>query len=293
MRPRRPALALLLCLPLSACAPSLESLLRRHDYDDAVCAAMASPEAAARGGAAIEEALAPAVHLHAITAAELAQAPLPPALLQRYALLRLRYTGNRVPLSIFNLDLKVSAGAQRLRLLDLRAYPVLASLTGESLPQPRNVVRDHTAILNAVLLPFVVMANVVSVPLTGRVTYIDGRRVVVVPPDDDDFARAAPRAWALRHLLRTECPEHTAGPCDSIIAVERPPDEAQAPLEVRIGLSFGPMLLDSDRPEGPVCRLDRAVTARLPPAPTLEERVAARFGDRLRTFAELRAEASP
>lgn len=132
---------LIVALLLGGCAPKAESLLARHDYREALCAASAHEGEAERRRvrAALERDLAPTIHIHAVTRAELepvlgADAD---ALLARVVLLRVRASQNDSNIGRAFLDVelpgvdKLGAGAD-----------LMASLTGEQLPAPREVTVD-------------------------------------------------------------------------------------------------------------------------------------------------------
>lgn len=300
------ALALALA---GGCGPALGPLLRDRHYEDAICAASldGTGVSAQRVSKSLAQDLQSAVHLYPISAEELRRGVGDrlrqdvARLQQEFLFVRLLYSANRVPAGPFGLAISVQAGHSPLRIIDFSRYEPLLALTHERVPTPRTGVTNSSGaalLANILTSPFLLIANVFSVPLTGRAVYFRGRqRQVTLPLDDSDWQAGAPDAYFLRQALRpSECLDAMTRPCQAFFAIERPGATAEAesaqPVQLQFALSFGPLPIYRNQPEGPACSLDLTYTVELAPGLPLAERLSGRFGNQQRLFSELDAELS-
>ena len=102
------------------------------------------------------------------------------------------------------------------------------------------------------------------------------------PPTEDQLRRAAPRAAALSdaviHLWSRCAPDNLGGSCSDPLLVDAPAVEPDD-LTLELDLTYRSRC----EPDGLTERFDLP----LPPGPTLEARVHALFGDRMRRLADL------
>lgn len=299
-------LPVLLTLPLGGCGPSLGKLLRERHYEDAVCAAShdSTGLSARRVGRALAHDLQAAIHVYPLKPEQLQRAlggrlrQDPQHLLTEFLFIRLSYSANDIPLGSFGLSVRAQASGTPLRLIDFGSYEPLLALTREPVPVARTTTRSGSSdalAKNIALSPFLIIANVFTLPF-GRAVYFrgGGSRQVTLPLDDDDWERGAPDAFQLRQLLRpSPCSDAMSRPCQAFFAIERPGStpaaESAVPVSLRFGLSFGPLPIEEKEPSGPACWLEVAHTLELPPGKPLAERLTERFGNQQRTFPELGA----
>jgi hypothetical protein len=278
--------------PLAGCAPSFAQLVRDRHYREAG-AALDAPGATraqrAALGAAIEADLAPALHVHPVTDAELARLSpaLPAALAGRALLVRLRVESTSAPIDRFTVDVALARGARRLRASSLFGRDEIAAVLGDALPQPATVEPSWlergvhgaatAAATTAQIFSFVLL--VWAPPLAAAA--MDALRPPpppqsrVVVPTDEDYARAAPSTEALYRATGSLHYSFTpGGRCDELLALPLAADDATAPRALVFVLEGEPGLA-------------RAVVVPLPPGGSLAERIRARFGEQMRTVREL------
>lgn len=279
----------------AGCGPSLSSSLRGRHYDDAICGAAFAPSAASRVGRALSQDLAAAVHLHAVTPEELERglagriARDPRRLVDELQIVRVVYSANRLPSVHFDLAVGATSDGRPLRVVALGQYEGVLALTHEPPPTPRTRTSDGTGravAANILLSPLLLMANLFTIP-AGKAVYVKARPyTVTLPLDDDDWARGAPDTFRIRNAFTTAaCADAMDRPCEAFFAVEQVSPDSDVTLD--FSLRFGPLPLHDDRASGPACLLELHERVELTRGVPIGARIAARFGDRQRTFAEL------
>lgn len=274
----------LLLAALGACAPSQRSLLAGRHYREALAGV---DQGALDGGAVLSRIatdLAPRLHLHALSAADLrAQLPGQPVGLDDVALVRVIHDSHQVSLPEYRLALALLHDGVPAPPIDT-TIEALALRTGEALPGTRTVHHpgsDNYALVQKTRFPLLELFGRVAVNLVtlgtihAMVPLVENRGSpaysTTTRPSDEEYARASPGAASLhRWLADPRCPG--AGErCQRWLLWPRA--DAQRTLAVVVHLSTYP-------PAALIYQLP------LPPGP-LERSLHARFGDRVQTLDEL------
>lgn len=287
---RRPA-ALLLALAAAApgCRASLARLERGHHYDEALCGARENAFPEGQVLEVLRRGLDPALHVAVVPRERT------PELGER-ALVRVLYDSNEIPLRGFEARLRLRRG-DRSQLLERLELAELAAALDERTPRPRTVGGDSGAGLGHALVETgraigavgAVILQVSTLGLFGRIFRGGGRTSSsssssshTIYPTEQEIRGAAPRGAALfdsvAHLQSSYCGEAPGATCRRLGLVD-------APL-----LEQGELTLELDLRYRARCTWDGLVERLeipLPPGPTLEARVHALFGDRMRRLAEL------
>lgn len=306
-----------LAVVAGGCAPIVAELLAERHYGEALCAVNGYGRGRqhAEVMAALRGALDPAVHVHAVTQEEIA--PLvgdkASALGEAVLLVRVRYDTRQVELGSFALHARLVAAEGAADPDEVSVPPawhpedswfdrkaareLIAALTGEELPEGRRYDYGPSAGQRAAdglqisatlslallevatlgILPFREMFGVGMPP--SRASGSGRRR-----PTDAEFRAQAPATEALIDLFRTEAFRRYARPgarYEHLQMWRRPPEDAA--LELVLSAWY-------DAPAGDLgvqCDELEVVRVRLPPGDTLEARIRAVFGDRMRRLYEL------
>lgn len=263
-----PAL-LLATLTLPACVPSMQHLIEKRRFADAIC--LASDEAEARAVTeAVWQTVEPKVHVHVVRRQEW------DSLLGEeqgaradadYMAIRTAWTHN--PISVRKAEMSVGVWAPRLaregleqvRAASYEQRSIAAAATGERVPSKHTSTVTHSWTpapprdpLGAILSLFVPSSSTTE---------------VVLDPEDNEYAEAGPSAYALMRALNEG--DNSAG------FVLRQEDRRGA--EVRVELDLEDDLEDSGR-----CSLWIWKTfAQSPENPSFRRQMEARFGSGYRT----------
>lgn len=301
MHPTPRRLAVLALAGLVACGPSLRRLQREHRYDQALCGAAEGAFPDEQVLRVVRDALGPAVHAAVIPHERLARAlggDLPE--LAGHALVRIVVSTNTVQLQSFSVaPTLVRAGTS------IASEPAdhrhLAALFQESVPGPTTTT--PSAIGEAGRAIGTVGAVILTVASLGIFRGLLGSSSSsgssTSYPSQEEIRRRTPRTSALRDAIaHLDVPDHSyigisddlsqriprplvarcdpGDTCSSLVLVARA-DLASGPLALRLGLHYG------SRCGG----LSESVELPLPPGASLDERLAAVFGDRMRPLSEL------
>lgn len=282
---RRPLILAAALLGLTACAPSQRRLLRGHHYEEALVALRRGAVDEVEVLAAIERELDVRLHMQAVPAAALrAQLPGAPAIADELALVRVIHDANQVPLTGLAVSLSLLQGQTLFPPIE-PGRDVLVKLTGEQLPLATTVERPSSRIYKRIgFLEFVgrLTLNIVTVgvlhdavpifPSTGTSAYTE-----TVPPNTADYMRTSPVAESLWTWLAapSRCDTTMGLGCRYYLLWHRPPASGAPPVELGISVSLG---------QWPSTAILYSLAI---PSGTLEQGLAAMFGDRTRSLDEL------
>lgn len=255
-------LSRLLLAALCACAPSQQRLLAGRHYPEAFAGL---DEGALDGGAVLAQLAAdlePALHLQAVSAAELrAQVPGGPAGLDDLVLVRAIHDSHQVTLPDYRVTLELRRDGPPIPPVDT-SITALAQRTAEAVPEARTVA--HAAEPRYVLdltsrFPLLELVGrlTLSVMTLGAVPLVRNvgtpARTEVIPPGADDYARTSPAAETLhRWLVAPECTglgercqqwllwSRVEGPLELVVTVH-PGRSGAAELIYRLPLPAGPL----------------------------------------------------
>jgi hypothetical protein len=289
----RRRLALLLALTLApGCGASLARLERGHHYDEAICGAREQAFPEGQVAAMVRRALDPAIHVAVVPRERTAE-------LVEHALVRVTYDSNTIPLQGFDaaFNLVRAGSSRRLDGVDL---PQLAFLMSERTPSPVVVGGSGSGsglgsgLVEAGRAIGTVGALIFHVSTLGIFSGIFGRGggrssssssssgPTTIYPTTEQLRKAAPRAAALydsvAHLDDRHCGDDPGKTCHVLGLVDAP------------ALEQGELVLEIDLHYSSRCDwsgIHDHLELPLPPGPTLEARVHAVFGDRMRRLSEL------
>jgi hypothetical protein len=274
----------LLLAALGACAPSQQSLLAGHHYNEALAGV---DEGALDGSAVLSRIaadLAPGLHVQALSAADLrARLPGQPAGLDDVALVRVIHDSNRVSLGGYHFSLVLLHDGAPPPPIDA-TIEALALRTGETLPEDRTVHHPGTsdyALVRKTRFPLLELFGRVAVNLVtlgtihSMVPIVEDRgtpgHTATISPSDEEYARTSPAAASLHRWLADPRCEGAGERCERWQLWPRA--DARRTLAVVVQLSRYP---------------SSALIYQLPLAPgPLEDALRVRFGDRMQTLDEL------
>ena len=287
----RRRIALLLALTLApGCRASLARLERGRHYDEAICGAKEQAFPEGHVFEVLRRGLDPALHLAVVPRERTPD-------LARHALVRATYDSTRIPLDGFRADLRLRRGDAPIAVETVSVERLAAALD-ERTPVPHTVGGSSGSGLGQALIDTGraigavggLILQISTLGLFGRV-FGGGRRsysssssssAYTVYPTQDEIRKAAPRAAALfdavAHLQSSYCGDDPGATCHRLGLVEAPPTED------------GDLVLELDLHYAARCTypgLTERLDLPLPPGPTLEARVHALFGDRMRRLADL------
>ncbi len=292
----RRRLAMLLALTLApGCGASLARLERGRHYDEAICGVREQAFPEGQVAAVIRRALDPAIHVTVVPRERTSE-------LGEHALVRVTYDSNKIPLQGFDAafhlvrgdDSRELAGVDlsRLALLMSERTPAPVVVGGSGSGLGSGLVEAGRAIGTVGALIF----HVSTLGIFSGIFRGGGGRSssassssgpTTLYPTTEEIRKAAPRAAALydsvAHLDDRYCDDDPGTTCHVLGLVDAPTVE-QGDLALAIDLHYTSRCDWSgihDRLELP-----------LPPGPTLEARVHAVFGDRMRRLSELPVRAS-
>jgi len=256
------ALVLTMLLGLTACAPSLQSLISHRHYREAICATEGDA-AQSEVAMVIGDDADLHFHLHRVTAAELRHVlqNATPVVLSRGDLVRLRVVSRGLPIDGYALTARLEdrRGAGEA---ELASWSSLVDLTGEILPD-EHVEKTYATPKNFFLGLGTMLTLGVPLLFTGGSYFKPG--YVNVAPGRSDYARVAPLATKLHDAIGFGgCEPRSAtrggqvhARCDAYFVVSNL-DEGR--WQLRIGQAFvadrigvDPGASDDER----VCRLAR------------------------------------
>lgn len=287
----RCAITLLLALTIAApgCRASLARLERGHHYDEALCGAHEKFFPEGQVLEVVRRGLDPAIHVAVVPRERT------PELGDR-ALVRVTYDSNQIPLRGFEASLRLRRGDRSQRLERLELVELAAALD-ERTPSPRTVGGSRGSGLGHALVETgraigavgAVILHVSTLGILGNVFRGGGRTSSssssgprTIYPTEQEIRGAAPRGAALfdsvAHLQSSYCGDAPGATCRRLGLVDAPPVE-QGELTLELDLHYRARCTWN----GFVERLELP----LPPGPTLETRVQALFGDRMRRLSEL------
>lgn len=281
--------ALLLALALApGCRASLARLERGGHYDEAICGAYERAFPEDQVLQVLRRALDPGIHLAVLPRARTGD-------LGERALVRATYDSNTIPLQGFSAELHLvrDGAAQTVATVDLEQ---LAHALDERTPSPRTIGPDgitrtaHAAVEvgRAIGTVGALILHVSTLGIFGKIFGLPsgssspGPRSRTIYPTQAEIRAAAPRAAALHdavaHLQDSYCSDKPGTTCHRLGLVPAPAAE-QGELLLRLDLRYRARC----EWRGLVDHLEIP----LPPGDTLEDRVTAMFGDRMRRLSDL------
>jgi hypothetical protein len=289
--------ALALCA--SACAPTLPALLAARRYDEAICLndeGHYPRKDDATVMRAVEAAMRPTVQLHVVTQEELDQVF---AAADSEVRARAHEESKRVFVVQTHLEIQttpvhrasamVTLQGEQSYLPTIGGSTELAAFFHEKLPQSHQEGPGVAGALeawgkDAAEHP---VANFLTLGLWSALSG-PSAKPTTVSPTEADYQRMAPISHGLRGAFPWRpCGQKPGAPCESWDIYERPKDEGTARIKVRFGVHA------EAEEEGGLfsryrkCEASDAVEVDLPTGGTIEERFAAGFGERARSFSEL------
>lgn len=284
--------ALMLALALApGCRASLARLERGAHYDEALCAARERAFPEGQVFQVIRRGLDPAIHLAVVPRDRTGD-------LGNYALVRATYDSNTIPLQGFSAKLSLDRG-DTSRTLSTVELEQLARILDERTPSPVTVGPSGASSAASGIVEVgraigTVGALIFHVSTLGIFSGIFGRggggssssssapTSRTIYPSREELRRAAPRAAALHdavaHLQDAYCSDDPGTTCHRLGLVDAPAVE-QGDLFLEIELTY--------RSRCDWAGLTEYLVLPLPPGDTLEARVRAVFGDRMRRLSEL------
>ncbi len=309
-------LVTMLATLVTACAPTVPELLAKRELGEALCAVNGYGQGAhhAEVMAALRDQLDPAVHVHGITAEELA--PLlgdkAGVVAEAALILKVRYDARPVHLDSFTVQVSlVSASGAAPEQLEVppesynatpwldreQARALIAALTGETIPESEREYYGPSALDNAadaaqaVATTSLVLLEVISLGIVPFVEIFGAEYpaarpsgVHVTHPTDEEVRAQAPATEALIDLFRSDAWQRWTRPgarYEHLQLWQRPPNDAPIELVISAWYDAGSGDLGVECGELELLRVP------LPPGATLEERVHAVFGDRMRRLYDL------
>lgn len=297
-RPRRATawLGAVWLLGASGCAPSLPTLVHDRHYDEALCATALRAGTPERDrvfvAAGLARDAAPSVHVHAVTAEELRAAvgSKGERLARELVILRTLVDTNRLSSVDFRFTLALHDGRSYLKEHSL-SREVLAARVGERVPPSRTVTVQRGGLRLRKIDVWLLFAGLAEgatlgiVPVTRLTGHVVRAPTITrtLPPSDAEFRKAAPAAEMLYRSLAAEprAGDRSYPPAQDVSLWERPAGAAHPSLHIRWRYETSC--------RGTTARLEQQLVLPLPPGPTLEARVNALFGDRMRSLSELAA----
>ncbi len=265
-----------LTVVIAGCVPSLPTLVARHQYREALCAARI--EGAGSAGEArvldmLTTELAPAVHLRALTRDELTgtwgDAGARLATAYDMVLVTTSIRGSRF------------GDAFTVRFVDATTAPsnriALAGVTGETLPGSRRVTSGAGVVERVVAAgrsPFAMLAGIGEaatlgmVPMLEMFGFVRPTTTTVYAPGDEEYRRSAPVAQAVFELLSDQRNYQRGLHRHGVVLVRHGAGPSSVVIETRFA-AYG---------DGVTCALGERYTVPLTDGADLAARLSARFG---------------
>ncbi len=281
----------------SGCGPSIKGLVKDGKLEEAMCGALhfssdqqMEPYVLDR----LDERADPAIHVRAVTAAQLGDSigAAAEAIHKEVIILRVVADAHAIDAAMsFNLELDAGPGAMRELPTDREA---LAKLTQEHVPESRTRVLDPggrrltadgaggpLGLLAAGTFELLFLGLIPFTEMTGHVKRT-ARQTESIKPTDAEYLKGAPVTETLfRSMAKSEAHDGWMQPKQWFSMWTRPATDR---VRLVIGWSYEAYSEQEGR-----CDMSNQLVIPLPPGGTIEARINRLFGPHMRTLAELRS----
>jgi hypothetical protein len=275
---------------LCSCAPNLRALAEHRHYREAICGAHdGSRKDRDAIGAALDADAGIAIHAHAVTLAELSRVlgDSATAIAERARFVRVEVQTNTLPIDDLTLGIELADHATSAPIASRVGWEWLAAITGETLP-PKRRVTTFAPSLGNLFRALSAVGTLGILPLGAAMVghpYTFDRAVEEIDAPDFEYAKQAPRAYALFHAMDEHgCTRGSRdGYCSTwFLAMDRSLHTAAAELQLTVRY----LAKRADDREPP-CVIERVTRIGLGDTGELDTTLAQRFRSRMRTLDDL------